>query len=1518
DVQGTVNNINTTVLDIQTNITTIDSNINNIQSTVDRIESTVDIINSTTLNIDSTVSNIESTVNNIEANVTYINTVVTNINSTVNDINSNVVYINTTVDNINTLVDSINSTVLLINSTVNDIFNTNIGKITLDVAIGSTFARNDTVDILATTTNSSGNLINATLNVTVYYPNSTLLNNGITKYSSEGRSNYTFVLSSVTDEGTYRVNIDGNYSGNEVHKNLAFIVDVVAAGSANPKVIVQVPSVIDTNTNFSITALTKSSSGTPASCTSGASLTIKDMISGVNEVSGVAMNNFATGQYNYTHITNNQSTFVATITCIISGTSYTGSSTYLTKTTVSGGLPLNIYADTGKFYLPEDEVTIYATTTDSNGALINASVNMTVYYPNLTAMNTGVAQLETEGRFNYSFILPANSPVGTYSIDVDATNGADEGHTSLTFVISRYIEDQTKDFEVRLSDFDEVSAGNSFRLKVWITDFIGNPINADSIPIINILDPLRNLTVGPVAMTQDDIGRYIYNYPTTSSQTAGVWETIVTTVVNGVENNYSDYWELETSPAEVTINAITDNTVPTISATATITNEGSGAQEYQYQYCLVTLADSNNQCGGGDDVAYASAAKLIHPGESFNPTLTLSGVTETIQYYFKLVVYYGTERSGASLLFQATSESTPTPTTTTTPTTSSPDIPLPRKAPKEGKVVLEEEKESPEEIVKIIKDITKDLIDDLELSEEFSLETAEINQILKIENEVERLTPQKIEKALESATEPDARIEIENLLRTIEETREIIEPRSTLTIYEVKSKVTGEKIFLSKVDKQFKVERDMERVEVIEVIPETMVETTDEIHFIITKNPGVIPRILQKNPGVSLKVLQKDPVVKYVFKDLKKGETESISYIIKNKKLEKIESITLIGVPIEEPRLEGPSVVPLIIPVKTATNITIIVAIIITLSIIFWKIRKLREQFYLLKPRAKKVKKKKTNIRDFLHDNFRLFKTPEERKKELRLKDLEIKQRQRQKHLEFLEKIKELKLKEKTRRRKQKLQNFLHIFRLYKTPEEIKEKREFEKLKLKQKEKELHLNNLIKEKIKKHKLAEKQLRIRRKRQRIHNFLHFFRLYKTSEEIRGEKKLEELKIKEKQREQRLESLQKTREEKEKERIIQERIKQRKQTIHNFLHIFRLYKNPQEVNQEKKVKELKLKQKEKELHEESLMKAKEQREKLAERKLKRQNRKQTIHNFLHIFRLYKTPEEKHKEELLKNREEKLEQERKILERREKQREKQLEIEEKEKEEKLTIREENKKLLILKKQTLFREEERKRKQRERREKILGMLHTLKIYKTPKEKEKERRERLSILREKQKLQQEIFKQKEIEFKQKLQEKEKRQELEFLKREKEERLKEFRRKKKEERRKERIKSIKDFFKNKRHSEIQIKNKEEVSRKKLIENILQKERNQTRIKMQKIKIRELNRQIRAFKEGKVKTNESLLNYGRSIAHEGLSLSEKLAKATLGNKNFKNMYNIAKYHTPAGIILKKLENINKETKKPYNF
>jgi hypothetical protein len=252
-----------------------------------------------------------------------------------------------------------------------------------------------------------------------------------------------------------------------------------------------------------------------------------------------------------------------------------------------------------------------------------------------------------------SFIVGTSTAQAVW--DVDIANLTTAGSIGKALADNRVVE---------LVDGGEILAGsgaNNYRAKLYLYDLSSQPINADATPTITIKNASGStFEIG----TMDDYtggGSGIYEYITTigSGQGAGRWESIVTVDTGGTNPIIiSQYFEVEASPARVTINSITDNTVPSITANFAIANEGTAGYEYHYEYCVVSTI--GNTCGGGDDIAYGMAAEFINAGveEQFNKTLTVGSAGT---YYWKVAVYWGTEKSVAVLQFNAVTESSPPP-----------------------------------------------------------------------------------------------------------------------------------------------------------------------------------------------------------------------------------------------------------------------------------------------------------------------------------------------------------------------------------------------------------------------------------------------------------------------------------------------------------------------------------------------------------------------------------------------------------------------------------------------------------------------------------------------------------------------------------------------------------------------------------------------------------------------------------------------------------------------------------------
>ena len=209
-------------------------------------------------------------------------------------------------------------------------------------------------------------------------------------------------------------------------------------------------------------------------------------------------------------------------------------------------------------------------------------------------------------------------------------------------------------YTVDLTGPTEVQEGTNYQATLEISDYQSQAADASSTPTIVIYDPTRAVAVGTTSMTQTATGEYQYSYPVALNATAGLWETVATIPIGGGTINRVNYWQANGSPPQVAINDMSNLTVPTISADVTITNEGNSPNEYSYQYCVV--ADEAGQCGDSDNIANATSTKLIQPGDSFTPNLSLT-VPNPGNYWFKLVVTYNGLTSAASRNFTAVASS---------------------------------------------------------------------------------------------------------------------------------------------------------------------------------------------------------------------------------------------------------------------------------------------------------------------------------------------------------------------------------------------------------------------------------------------------------------------------------------------------------------------------------------------------------------------------------------------------------------------------------------------------------------------------------------------------------------------------------------------------------------------------------------------------------------------------------------------------------------------------------------------
>ena len=101
--------------------------------------------------------------------------------------------------------------------------------------------------------------------------------------------------------------------------------------------------------------------------------------------------------------------------------------------------------------------------------------------------------------------------------------------------------------------------------------------------------------------------------------------------------------------------------------------------------------------------------------------------------------------------------------------------------------------------------------------------------------------------------------------------------KKSLIVYKVKSKTTGKSTTVSLITSEFTATKDGKNVRIIETIPKTMAESSDDITFV-----GLQPS----------SILQVDPIFEFDFAEVKAGDKKEIKYTI-NKKISEITSNTV-------------------------------------------------------------------------------------------------------------------------------------------------------------------------------------------------------------------------------------------------------------------------------------------------------------------------------------------------------------------------------------------------------------------------------------------------------------------------------------------------------------------------------------------------------------------------------------------------------------------------------------------------
>ncbi|MDP3999193.1 MAG: dockerin type I domain-containing protein [bacterium] len=523
------------------------------------------------------------------------------------------------------------------------------GGLALNVfdAVGGEYTQGDEVAVFAAVVDSTGALVSGDVDVYIFDPDDNRIFAASSTELSTGLYKATTTLSSSATVGTYRVQVDAFSGADEIHSVSAFNVSKPAL---TLNVFSDMGASYALGDEVAVYTTAFDGSGNPVS----ANVDVYVFNPSDSLIFSGTSTQLVTGFFKATTTLSSAAptgTYSVRIDSQFGGEESHQTLAFSVASSTSGGLSLNLQANTGTTYKKGDTVSVYSTVFDSNGKLVDGDVDVYIYNPSDVLVASASSTKIDTGFYRATTTLATTTPTGTYRVKIDASAGGNEAHANLAFNV------EATNWTIVLSDFGEVfaSASNEYRTKV----FIFNPQNslADpfSTPTVTIYDPSRNINTDAATMTKLETGVYEYTLALSSGSEAGTWETVVSVETEEDQTfKQNDFWEVESAPAQVIVNSITDNTVPSITANVTITNEGSTAFEYHYEYCVVTTQD--NLCGGGNDVNYASAAKLIQPGVDFITDLSLT-VSNTGTYFFKVAVTWGTEKSFASRQFDAVEES---------------------------------------------------------------------------------------------------------------------------------------------------------------------------------------------------------------------------------------------------------------------------------------------------------------------------------------------------------------------------------------------------------------------------------------------------------------------------------------------------------------------------------------------------------------------------------------------------------------------------------------------------------------------------------------------------------------------------------------------------------------------------------------------------------------------------------------------------------------------------------------------
>lgn len=265
--------------------------------------------------------------------------------------------------------------------------------------------------------------------------------------------------------------------------------------------------------------------------------------------------------------------------------------------------------------------------------------------------------------------------------------------------------------------------------------------------------------------------------------------------------------------------------------------------------CSAASECTGGYCNSGVCASSAPAAASSSSSSSSSTTTTTSSATTT-----------------------TTETKTETPATTTTTTTTTP----PAETPKTTVTSVSVPVTVAEEKNKVVAPIKPADLGVAEIKPE-NVEVTKTGVAEIVTTSQAPILEKAVENVLPTATEEPAKQVLNEIKQAVSSGSSApVSVSTTVEVFEVKEKTTGQVAYASKITLTLKPEKDLHDVKIVEVIPKSVAASILDVIFL----------------GEKPKILQADPIVQWEFPEVKKDETKDLSYRVA-KKIETVETNTV-------------------------------------------------------------------------------------------------------------------------------------------------------------------------------------------------------------------------------------------------------------------------------------------------------------------------------------------------------------------------------------------------------------------------------------------------------------------------------------------------------------------------------------------------------------------------------------------------------------------------------------------------